>query len=354
MVQDLIEAAELRGAPALRIDPDVVITDRPRAFVAMPYGSKHDPQRNITVDCDLVYQRILLPALEHAQLYYRRADEEIDAGVVMQPMLAWLADADLVIADLQTGNFNVGWELGARHLLRDRQTLLIRPKGTVPPFDVNFLRHVVYGQDAGGVSDDAALEAWAALRAVPARGRGPARTSGLADRRGDERRAVGGDLHPRRPRRRMGGGARAAGAGARPRRRRPDARGARRGRRTVRGLARPPARGGGRGPGAARPRSRRPAVAAGGRRARPGRAPARRAHLLRAGALSPARTPRSRTTTQPSGCSSACSSSAPRTPSYGPDWARSPSAARRGAPWPSARTTCGSRWTPTPTTTSTT
>ena len=174
MVQDLIEAGELRGAPALRIDPDVVIADRPRAFVAMPYGSKHDPQRNITVDCDLVYQRILLPALEHAQLYYRRADEEIDAGVVMQPMLAWLADADLVIADLQTGNFNVGWELGARHLLRDRQTLLIRPKGTVAAVRRQLpaphrlragRRRRQRRRGAGGVGRAAA---------VPARGRGPA------------------------------------------------------------------------------------------------------------------------------------------------------------------------------------
>jgi tetratricopeptide (TPR) repeat protein len=162
-VEDLITQAKLRCVPSLRIDPDVTIAERPRAFVAMPYGKRADPQRKIEVDCDLVYTKILLPALENAQLYYRRGDEEIDSGVVLQPVIEWLADAQLVIGDLQTANFNVGWELGLRHLMRARQTLLIRPAGTIAPFDLNLVRHVVYRNDEGGVSDDAAVEAWGAL-----------------------------------------------------------------------------------------------------------------------------------------------------------------------------------------------
>jgi tetratricopeptide (TPR) repeat protein len=162
-VEDLVAQARLRNVPALRIDPNVRISEQPRAFVAMPYGKKPDPQRQIDVDCNLVYTKILLPALENAQLNYRRADEEIDSGVVLQPMIEWLADADLVIGDLQTANFNVGWELGLRHLMRPRQTLLIRPAGTIAPFDLNLVRHVVYRSDELGVSDDAAVEAWAAL-----------------------------------------------------------------------------------------------------------------------------------------------------------------------------------------------
>lgn len=163
IVQDLVENARLRNIPSLRIEPDVRISERPRAFVAMPYGKKPDPQRRIDVDCDLVYQKILVPALEDAQLYYRRADEEIDRGVVLEPMLEWLAEADLVIGDLQTSNFNVGWELGLRHLMRSHQTLLLGPIGTAPPFDLNLVRHIGYGQDEHGVSDDSAIAAWAQL-----------------------------------------------------------------------------------------------------------------------------------------------------------------------------------------------
>ncbi len=162
-VAHLGEAAELRHVPVLRIDPGVAIEARPRVFVAMPYGTKLDPQRRVEVNCDLVYRRVLQPALEHAQLSYRREDMRIDAGVVLQPMIESLAEADLVIGDLQTQNFNVGWELGLRHLMRPRQTLLIGPQGGSPPFDLNMVRHVVYRQDEHGISDDAAIEAWAAL-----------------------------------------------------------------------------------------------------------------------------------------------------------------------------------------------
>lgn len=163
LVEDLLATARLHEVPVLRIDPSVDVAQRPRVFVAMPYGRKRDSQRKIDVDCDLVYTKILVPALEDAQLRFLRADHETDSGVILQPMIEWLAGADLVIGDLQTANFNVGWELGLRHLLRSRQTLLIRPKGTSPPFDLNMVRQVHYHSDEAGISDDAAVEAWQAL-----------------------------------------------------------------------------------------------------------------------------------------------------------------------------------------------
>ncbi|MGO9489666.1 MAG: tetratricopeptide repeat-containing protein [Solirubrobacteraceae bacterium] len=163
LVEDLLATARVREVPVLRIDPSVDIAQRPRVFVAMPYGRKRDPQRKIDVDCDLVYTKILVPALEDAQLRFLRADNEIDSGVILAPMIEWLAGADLLIGDLQTANFNVGWELGLRHLLRSRQTLLIRPQGTSPPFDVSMVRQVHYRSDQNGISDDATVEAWHAL-----------------------------------------------------------------------------------------------------------------------------------------------------------------------------------------------
>jgi tetratricopeptide (TPR) repeat protein len=163
LVEDLLATARLRDIPALRIDPSVDIAEQPRVFLAMPYGRKHDPQRELDVDCELVYTKILVPALENAQLRYLRADKEPDSGVILQPMIEWLANADLVIGDLQTGNFNVGWELGLRHLLRSRQTLLIRPKDAKAPFDLSAVRQITYRSDGSGVSDDAAVDAWEAL-----------------------------------------------------------------------------------------------------------------------------------------------------------------------------------------------
>jgi hypothetical protein len=158
-----------RRVPVLRIDPAVDLATRPKCFIAMPYGQKIDTQRNIELDCNLVYQRMLIPALENAQLNYRRADEEIDTGLVLEPMIEWLADAELVIGDLATGNFNVGWELGLRHLLRRGQTLLVSPARTMVPFDVAALRYVNYEHDESGVTDDAAIAAWSGLAPFLAR-----------------------------------------------------------------------------------------------------------------------------------------------------------------------------------------
>jgi tetratricopeptide repeat protein len=175
MVTDLLERARVSGVPALRIDPSVHIPSRPRCFIAMPFGRKTDAQRKIELDCNRVYEKILVPALESAQLYYRRADEEIDSGIVLEPMIEWLAEADLVIGDLETGNFNVGWELGLRHLMRAGQTLLMGPVGTTAPFDVAALRAVRYRHDEAGVTDDAAIEAWQTLAPFLARVDGPPR-----------------------------------------------------------------------------------------------------------------------------------------------------------------------------------
>jgi hypothetical protein len=163
MVQDLLGRAELKGVPGVRIDPTLDLARRPKCLVVMPYGKKPDPQRSMVLDCDQVYSKILVPALEHAQFDYRRADEEIDSGIVLEPMLAWLAEADLVIGDLETANFNVGWELGLRHLMRPGRTVLVGPSGTTLPFDVAALRHVRYQNDGGGVTDDAAIAAWGRL-----------------------------------------------------------------------------------------------------------------------------------------------------------------------------------------------
>jgi hypothetical protein len=163
MVEDLIAAGRRLGMPAIRLDPEVDIATRPYCFVAMPYGRKFDVQTRRNVDCDELYRKVLVPALENAQLRYDRADERRDAGVILKPMIQDLARADVVIADLGTGNFNVGWELGLRHLLADRTTLLMAPEGARIPFDVQSIRQVHYARGRGGITDGAAIECWDAL-----------------------------------------------------------------------------------------------------------------------------------------------------------------------------------------------
>lgn len=160
-VEQMVLAASVRGARELRIDP-CDLSGNNRCFIVMPYGRKLDPASRTEIDCDRTYGRLLVPALEHAQLRYRRADESVDPGVVLQPMIEDIAHADLVIADLATSNFNVGWELGLRHLFREGRTLLIKPSGVHPtPFDVQALRTIPY--EAAALDDAAVLAAWGRL-----------------------------------------------------------------------------------------------------------------------------------------------------------------------------------------------
>jgi hypothetical protein len=58
--------------------------------------------------------------------------------------------ADLVVADISIHNANVFYELGIRHALRDRATVLIRARIDEVPFDLKRERYLSYHQTAAG------------------------------------------------------------------------------------------------------------------------------------------------------------------------------------------------------------
>lgn len=144
------EATSLRGWTWLDLDPSIRLEDMRTAFVAMPFGTKRDPLDLREIDCDITYSRILIPALEDADLNYQRADEQVDAGLIHPRLIRSLASADVAVVDLTTKNFNVGWETGLRHVFRDKPTILINSGGS--PFDVNLLAQIRFVH--GGASLD--------------------------------------------------------------------------------------------------------------------------------------------------------------------------------------------------------
>lgn len=58
---------------------------KPYCFVLMPFGEKSDKSGRI-VDFDCVYQDIIKPAVDDADLEPIRADEEILGGIIHKPM----------------------------------------------------------------------------------------------------------------------------------------------------------------------------------------------------------------------------------------------------------------------------
>src|SRR5205814_6718231 len=79
-------------------------------------------------------------------------DEILHSGTIDKPMYDMLFDADLVIADLSTANLNAAFELGIRHALKPRSTIIIAENKFVSPFDVNHVvirRYEHLGTDIG-------------------------------------------------------------------------------------------------------------------------------------------------------------------------------------------------------------
>ncbi|HXS46286.1 MAG TPA: tetratricopeptide repeat-containing protein [Solirubrobacterales bacterium] len=165
--EELAGLQELDGGVVLRIDPLLVDEDMPRAFVAMPFGTRPWPDRNLNrYKADLTYHRILLPALIGKGYNPMRADTQALLEVIDSKMLAAIAHSDLLIADLATENPNVMWELGVRHAWCRSGTILIAPEGVRPPFDVARVPVHSYRRDATKIKDVDCIEAIQTIQQV--------------------------------------------------------------------------------------------------------------------------------------------------------------------------------------------
>jgi hypothetical protein len=115
-----------------------------RAFIIRPFGTKDN------INFDRVEVELIQPAL--AQL--RRPDMQVSGsttglitkqGNIREDMFRLIAVADLVIADISIHNANVFYELGMRHALKPRHTLMIRSRtDQAHPFDLQTDRYFLY------------------------------------------------------------------------------------------------------------------------------------------------------------------------------------------------------------------
>src|SRR5436190_9897005 len=124
----------------------------PTCFVIMGYGEKTDFATGRKLNLDKTYRNIIKPAVESAGYTCIRADEVLHSGVIDIPMYEMLFDADLVVADLSTSNLNAIFELGIRHALKPRATIIMAEKQFTSPFDVNHIvirRYEHLGPDIG-------------------------------------------------------------------------------------------------------------------------------------------------------------------------------------------------------------
>lgn len=126
--------------------------DRPVCFVVMGFGKKTDYESGRTLDLDATFDAIIRPAAETAGLRPIRAIDINASGVIDVSMYELLLRADVVVADISTGNVNAVYELGVRHALRPNTTIIIKEDLGKLHFDLNHVNTFMYqhlGTDIG-------------------------------------------------------------------------------------------------------------------------------------------------------------------------------------------------------------
>jgi hypothetical protein len=94
----------------------------------------------------------------------RTTQEIARAGNIRADMFQLLLTADIVVADISIHNANVFYELGVRHALRDRRTLLLRAAIDEVPFDLKTDRYLSYEPGNPAASLDLLVNALAETR----------------------------------------------------------------------------------------------------------------------------------------------------------------------------------------------
>ncbi|SDD47842.1 hypothetical protein SAMN05660690_4315 [Geodermatophilus telluris] len=113
-----------------------------RAFVIRGFGVKAG------VDFDRVHEDLIGPALDAVGLEGGTTGLIVEAGNVRDDVIHELLVADLVVADVSIHNANVFYELGVRHAVRDRATVLVRARVDEVPFDLRGERYLSYDPTA--------------------------------------------------------------------------------------------------------------------------------------------------------------------------------------------------------------
>lgn len=127
-----------------------------KVFIVRPFGLRTIYQSgegtNAPVahyyDFDPVEKDLIRPAMDALKLTGGTTGEIFQPGNIREDMFSELLLADIVIADISVYNPNVFYELGIRHALRDKITILIKCKGfDETPFDILAYKYLAYPKD---------------------------------------------------------------------------------------------------------------------------------------------------------------------------------------------------------------
>jgi tetratricopeptide (TPR) repeat protein len=110
-------------------------------FVIIGYGKKPSDANGVLrmLDLEETYSLLIKPVFDALNISCYRAIDKNLSGNIDKIMLQEIKNADIALVDLSTLNANVMWELGVRHALKPRHTIMICEKEQMNsiPFDIN-------------------------------------------------------------------------------------------------------------------------------------------------------------------------------------------------------------------------
>lgn len=129
-------------------------------FVIMGFATKKIPNTNIEVNLDDTYNYLIKPVLVEMGLiavncnslhkHSYRCDEIFTTQAINETFIRNIYMADIVIADITTLNQNAIYELGMRHAMKPKSTIILCDKKTLQNnsfFDLTFNPHIIYDSE---------------------------------------------------------------------------------------------------------------------------------------------------------------------------------------------------------------
>lgn len=107
--------------------------NKPLAFVIMPFDST----------LDAVYTDLIKSTLEPVGYLVQRADDLLTSRNILDDIVAKMAEAEIIVADLTDLNPNVFYELGLAHSINGRVVMLTQDISSLP-FDLQSYRVLEY------------------------------------------------------------------------------------------------------------------------------------------------------------------------------------------------------------------
>ena len=139
----------------------------PTTFIVRPFGNnrpvikknKEGKPEIVFFDFDKVEKDLIIPAMNAKGLTGGTTQRIFEAGEIKEDMFSRLLLADIVIADITIHNANVFYELGIRHALRCKTTVLIKCSGfDETPFDIIGYKYIDYEKDNPGAVLDTLIQ----------------------------------------------------------------------------------------------------------------------------------------------------------------------------------------------------